>query len=150
MGMLMSTAISIIKAAYKNGCTDNAAINNEIIASTFGTKKLFAPEILDPIIQNVHIENNKATIKRSLSEIIKFLPSIVRVDEISKDNGPIGNTLSILNVSASKAINALIPPPIIKVNKRCSLRKKRKIDRTNGIPIQIIGALTLFLLLLVE
>ena len=150
IGILMRTAISIINAAYKNGCTDNAAINKEIIAKTLGTKKLLAPEILEPKIQNAHKENIRATIKRSLSEITKFLPRIVNLDEISMDNGPSGKTLSILKVRATRANNALLPPPIIKVKRRFDLRKKRTIERIIGRPIQMMGALTQFPLLLVE
>jgi hypothetical protein len=146
----MRTAISIIKAAYKKGCTDNAATNREIITSTLGTKKLLVPEILEPKIQNAHIEYISATIKRSLSVITKFLPSIVNVDEISNDMGPRGNTLSILKVNANKAKNALIPPPINKVNNRFPLMMKSIKEKINGMPIQINGALKRFLLLLVE
>jgi hypothetical protein len=64
--------------------------------------------------------------------------------------GPRGNTLSILKVNANKAKNALIPPPIIKVNNRFPLMMKSIKEKINGMPIQINGALKRFLLLLVE
>jgi hypothetical protein len=146
----MRTAISIINAAYKKGCTDNAATNRDMIAKALGTKKLLVPEILDPKIQKAHIENISATIKRSLSVMTKFLPRIENVEEISSDKGPRGNTFSILKVKATRAKIVLIPPPIINEITRLVLVKKSINEKTKGIPIQIIGALKQFLLLLVE
>jgi hypothetical protein len=120
------------------------------MVKTLGTKKLLVPEILDPKIQKAHIANIIATMKRSLSVITKFLPSMLNVDEISSETGPRGNTLSIRKVNANKAKNALIPPPTTKLNNRFALIKKINKEKIIGIPIQIIGALKQFLLLLVE
>jgi predicted nucleic acid-binding Zn ribbon protein len=88
--------------------------------------------------------------KRSVSAITKFLPRTVRVEEISIERGPSGKTRSILNVNAKRAKNALTPPPVSKENNRFALKKKRNNARRRGITIQIIGALKLFLLPVVE
>ena len=115
-----------------------------MIARALETKKLLVPDILDPKIQKAHIANSRVIMNRSLSKIIKLLPKIESVDEISRDIGPNGNTLSILKVNAINARSALIPPPIVKESKRLDRIINNKKEINSGKRIQMTGAIIRF------